>query len=249
MCPVALTSLPHAGAVDGMRSELAATMEEAPPGGAAAQGGPYPGQAPTPPSRLGAPYSEAWGYFHLAPARAGHAEGQWATCRLCGEQVSRGPGFREGTPALWRHLESAHRRDLEQSAARGSPPGCGPGLQPPAPGPGPTALAEGDWARLLEQMSALAVRGSLRERELARREAALEQGERALERGRRALREEERALARARRELRAEREALQARLLEVIRCEGAPAPDASPLQSPLKEEPEADGCIIRKVLL
>lgn len=200
---------------------------------AAAQGDSFPGLAPAPPGRLGAPYSEAWGYFHLAPARPGQPSGYWATCRLCGEQVSRSPGFRAGTPALWRHLKSAHRRELEKSAARHSPP--------PGPGPGPAAAAEGDWARLLEQMGALAVRGSLRERELARREAAVAQGERVLERRRRALQEEERAAAQARRELQAEREALQARLREVSRREGAL----------VKEEPEGkrDGYIVTKVHL
>ncbi|XP_039101501.1 zinc finger BED domain-containing protein 3 [Hyaena hyaena] len=218
--------------------------------GAAAQGGPCPGLAPAPPGRLGAPYCEAWGYFHLAPARPGHAAGQWATCRLCGEQVSRGPGFHAGTPALWRHLKSAHRRELEKSSARNSP-SAAPGLPvppPPPPPPGLPAAADGDWARLLEQMGALAVRCSLRERELARREAAVEQGERALERRRRALQEEERAAARARRELQAQREALQERLREVSRREGALA--STPVQTPLKQEPlgERDGYIITKVL-
>ncbi|XP_011373426.1 zinc finger BED domain-containing protein 3 isoform X2 [Pteropus medius] len=226
-----------------MRSdEVAETMEETHgPDDAEAQGGLYLGLAPAPPGRLGAPYSEVWGYFHLASARPGQASGHWATCRLCGEQVSRGPGFHAGTPALWRHLKSAHRRELEKTATPRSPP--------PAPGPGPAEAAEGDWARLLEQMGALAVRGSLRERELARREAAVEQGERALERRRRALREEERAAAQVRRELQAERELLQARLREVTRREGALA--AVPLQTPLKEEPEEDrdGYIITKVLL
>ncbi|KAG8524583.1 Zinc finger BED domain-containing protein 3 [Galemys pyrenaicus] len=218
------------------------------PEDAAALGGPCAGLAPAPPGRLGAPYSEAWGYFHLAPARPGHAAGHWATCRLCGEQVSRGPGFHTGTPALWKHLKSAHGRELEKSAARRSPPA---GPCPPPPAPGPAAAAEGDWARLLEQMRALAVRGSLRERELARREAAVEQGERALERRRRALQEEERAVAQARRELQAEREALQARLREVSRREGALAVAIGPQQTPLKEEPDAerDGYIITKVLL
>lgn len=234
-----------------MRSdEPAAPMEDTGgPGDAAARGGPCPGLAPAPPGRLGAPYCEAWGYFHLAPARPGHAVGQWATCRLCGEQVSRGPGFHAGTPALWRHLKSAHRRELEKSAARRSPPAA-PCPPPPAP-PVPAAAAEGDWARLLEQMGALAVRCSLRERELARREAAVEQGERALERKRRALQEEERAAAQVRRELQAEREALQARLREVNRREGALAAASAPLQTPLKEEPEGerDGYIITKVLL
>ncbi|XP_037385668.1 zinc finger BED domain-containing protein 3 [Talpa occidentalis] len=233
-----------------MRSdELAVTMDETRgPEDAAALGGPGAGLAPAPSGRLGAPYSEAWGYFHLAPARPGHAAGPWATCRLCGEQVSRGPGFHAGTPALWKHLRSAHGRELEKSAARRSPPA---GPCPPPPAPGPAAAAEGDWARLLEQMRALAVRGSLRERELARREAAVEQGERALERRRRALQEGERAVAQARRELQAEREALQARLREVSRREGALALALAPQQTPLKEEPDAerDGCIITKVLL
>ncbi|KAJ8786367.1 hypothetical protein J1605_006342 [Eschrichtius robustus] len=211
-----------------MRSdEPAVTMEET--GGPDAAAG-----------RLGAPYSEAWGYFHLAPARPGHASGPWATCRLCGEQVGRGPGWHAGTPALWKHLRSAHRRELAESTARRSPPSA------------PAAAAEGDWARLLEQMGALAVRGSLRERELARREAAVEQGERALERRRRALQEEERAAAQARRELQAEREALQARLREVSRREGALALGSALLHAPLKEEPEGDprdGYVITKVFL
>ncbi|XP_030179330.1 zinc finger BED domain-containing protein 3 [Lynx canadensis] len=234
-----------------MRSDEPTTpMEDsgAPDDATAAQGGPCPGLAPAPPGRLGAPYCEAWGYFHLAPARPGHAAGQWATCRLCGEQVSRGPGFHSGTPALWRHLKSAHRRELEKSSARSSPAAAPGPLPPPPPPRGPSA--EGDWARLLEQMGALAVRCSLRERELARREAAVEQGERALELRRRALQEEERAAAQARRELQAEREALQGRLREVSRREGALALASTPLQTPLKEEPlgERDGYIITKVL-
>ncbi|XP_020940132.1 zinc finger BED domain-containing protein 3 [Sus scrofa] len=116
---------------------------------------------------------------------------------------------------------------------------------------GPRRGRRGDWARLLEQMSALAVRGSLRERELARREAALEQGERALERRRRALQEEERAAAQARRELQAEREALQARLREVSRREGALALVSVPLHVPFKEEPPEGEppYVITKVLL
>ncbi|KAM8776922.1 zinc finger BED domain-containing protein 3 isoform 1-T2 [Rhynchonycteris naso] len=217
-----------------MRSDqLAVTMEEtSAQEDAVTQGGPLPG-------RLGAPYSETWGYFHLAPARTRQPPGYWATCRLCGEQVSRGPGFHAGTPALWRHLKSAHERELEKSAAHRSLP----------PDPPAAAAAEGDWAQLLTQMGALAVRGSLRERELARREAAVEQGERALEQRRRALQEEERAAAQVRRELQAEREALQARLREVSRREGAWA--AALLQTPLKEEPQGDrdGYVITKVLL
>ncbi|XP_045422392.1 zinc finger BED domain-containing protein 3 [Lemur catta] len=218
-----------------MRSEeLAGTMEES--------RGPSPGLAPAAPGPLGAPYSEAWGYFHLAPARPGHPSGHWATCRLCGERVGRGPGFHAGTAALWRHLESAHRRELEGSGAHCPPPA--------APSP-PARPAEGDWARLLEQMGALAVRGSRRERELERRAAAVERGERALERRRRALQEQERAVAQARRELQAEREALQARLREVSRREGALGWAAASPPAPLKDDPEGDrdGRVITKVLL
>ncbi|XP_048187147.1 zinc finger BED domain-containing protein 3 [Perognathus longimembris pacificus] len=231
-----------------MRSEeQAVIMEESEgPDDEAAQGGPCPGLAPAPPGHLGAPYSEAWGYFHLAPARPGQPSGRWATCRLCGEQVGHGPGLQAGTPALWRHLRSAHRRELEKSGARSSPPGA----------------AEGDWARLLEQMGALAVRGSRRERELERREAAVERAERALEQRRRALQDDERALEQRRRALQdderalerrgrallAERELLQARLLEQSRHEGAPACASGP-PLPLKDEPEGDGAILTKVLL
>nr|XP_010586530.1 zinc finger BED domain-containing protein 3 [Loxodonta africana] len=226
-----------------MRSEeLVVSMEETcGPDGAAAQG-------LAPPGRLGAPYSEAWGYFHLAPARPGHASGHWATCRLCGEQVRCSPGFHAGTPALWKHLKSAHRRELEKSGTRREPPAVPPCPQPPA---APAAAAEGDWARLLEQMGTLAFRASRRERELERREAAVEQGERALERRRRALQEEERAVAQARRELQAEREALQARLREVSRRQCALGLAPAPLQPPLKEEldGEKDDYIITKVLL
>ncbi|XP_062067952.1 zinc finger BED domain-containing protein 3 [Lepus europaeus] len=190
------------------------------------------GPAPMPPGRLGAPYSEAWGYFHLAPARPGCPSGHGATCRLCGEQVG------GGTAALWQHLERAHRPELEKSGAR-------------RPAPGPAAeRAEGDWARLLEQMGALAVRGSRRERELERREAAvarasrelqaereaLREAERAVARASRelqaeheALREAERAVARASRELQAEREALRARLQELSAAErGTAAPPGEP---------------------
>ncbi|XP_006873363.1 PREDICTED: zinc finger BED domain-containing protein 3-like [Chrysochloris asiatica] len=217
-----------------MSEELAVSMEETcDPEDAAA-----PGLAP--PGRLGALYSEAWGYFHLAPARPGHASGYWATCRLCGDQVRCSPSFHAGTQALWKHLKSVHRWELEKSGARHEPPAA-PCAPPPA------AAAEGDWARLLEQMGALAFRASRRERELERREAAVEQGERALERRRRALQEEERAVAQARQQLLAEREAL---LREVSRrgCSLGVVP--VPLQIPLKEEldREMDDYIITKVL-
>ncbi|XP_075397313.1 zinc finger BED domain-containing protein 3 [Tenrec ecaudatus] len=224
-----------------MSEELVVSMEESCGPDAAAT------QASAPPGRLGAPYSEAWGYFHLAPARPGHSSGHWATCRLCGEQVRCSPGFHAGTPALWKHLKTAHQRELEKSAARHEPPAAA-GAPPAA-----TATAEGDWARLLEQMGALAFRASRRERELERREAAVEQGERALERRRRALQEEERAVAQARRALRAEREAL---LREWPRLrgggprEGAAGLAAAPQPTALKEERdrERDDHIITKAL-
>ncbi|XP_055968565.1 zinc finger BED domain-containing protein 3 [Sorex fumeus] len=240
------------------------------------QGGLAPGPAPMPPGQLGAPYSEVWGYFHLAPARPGLEEGPWATCRLCGEQVSRGWSFQASTPELWKHLKSVHQRELEKSGSRlsqPSPPGPPlpapppPPQQPPQPGPGPAAAAaaEGEWGRLLEQMRALALRGSQRERELARREAAVEQAERALELRRRVLQAEECAadLARrellaeervaemVRRELQADRELLQARLREVSRRECALALAADPKLAAFKEEPESegDGYLITKVSL
>lgn len=233
---------------EGMRSEEpAVTMgESSRQDDAEAPGCQCPGLSPAPAGLLGAPYSEAWGYFHLAPARAGHASGHWATCRLCGEQVGRGPGFQAGTSALWRHLKSAHRWELEKSSARASPPApsC------PLPPSNPAAAAEGDWAYLLEQMYALAARCSRRERELERREAAVELGERALERRRRELQEEERAADRARRQLQAEREALQAQLREVRYRDGSPHwAAASP--PPFKEEAEEGrhGCVVTKVML
>lgn len=217
------------------------------PDDTATQGGPCPGLAPAAPGHLGAPYSEAWGYFHLDPARPGHPSDTWATCRLCGEQVGGHPGFQAWTRALWGHLSAAHLRELEKSGSRCSPPAA-----PCPPPPGPAAAAEGDWARLLEQMGALAVRGSRRERELERREVALQQAERALERRRRALRQEERAVAHARRELQAERELLRARLQELSPSQGITgrAPP-SPLPPPLKNDPDKDGddCVITKVLL
>lgn len=215
------------------------------------------GKDPGPPAAgapLGAPYSEVWGYFHLAPARPGLDDGPWATCRLCGAQVSRGWGFHASTPELWKHLKSVHQRELEKSGSRLSQPGppSPPQPQPQPPGPG---AAEGEWARLLEQMGALALRCSQRERELARREAAVEQAERVLELRRRALQAEECAadLARrellaeervaemVRRELQADRELLQARLREVSRRECALALAADPKQAALKEEPESEG--------
>ncbi|XP_023608122.1 zinc finger BED domain-containing protein 3 [Myotis lucifugus] len=94
--------------------ELAAPMEETcgQEDAAVAQGDSFPGLAPAPPGRLGAPYSEAWGYFHLAPARPGQPSGYWATCRLCGEQVSRSPGSRAAAAQARRELQ-AEREALQ----------------------------------------------------------------------------------------------------------------------------------------
>lgn len=153
----------------------------------------------------GPSYPEAWGYFHLDPAQPRHRMmSTWATCRLCGQRVGGFPSFQMWTRALWRHLSAVHRRELGNSAAPSSP-------QPAAscpPMPSPTVAAESDWARLLEQMGALAMRGSRRELELERREAALGQAELALECQRRALQQEAQSLAQARRQLQAEREEL-----------------------------------------
>ncbi|XP_036063371.1 zinc finger BED domain-containing protein 3 [Onychomys torridus] len=237
-----------------MRSEEPLeTMEDSwRPGDSSGQGGPCPGLAPAAPGHLGTPYTEAWGYFHLARARPGHPtpSGTWATCRLCGEQVGGHPGFQAWTRALWRHLSGAHLRELEKSGARSSPPAA-PCPPPSGPAAAAAAAAEGDWARLLEQMGELAVRGSRRELELERREAALRQAERALERRRRALRQEERAMAQARRQLQAEREALSAWLREQTPGAGVPAPP-SPPPPLLKEDPDGDVLgddVITKVLL
>nr|XP_044990422.1 zinc finger BED domain-containing protein 3 [Jaculus jaculus]XP_044990423.1 zinc finger BED domain-containing protein 3 [Jaculus jaculus] len=197
---------------------------------------------------VAAQYSEAWGYFHLAPAHAGHPSGTWATCRLCGERVARSRDFQAWTLALWRHLSSMHGPELEKGGAKRSPPAA-----PCPPAPSPVAAPEGVWAHLLEQMSALMVRGSQRERELERREAALEQGERALEHRRQALQQEECALAQERRKLRAEREALQVRLQELNLLKGSrvgPVAPSSPQPPPLKEDPEDSyDCIVTKILL
>lgn len=106
--------------------------------------------------------------------------------------MSRGPGFHAG-PALGKPWKGAHRRELEKGSARRKPPSA----RSPSPPSVPAAASEGDWALLLEQMGALALRAGRREPELGRGEARVEEGERALERRRRARREEERAFARA----------------------------------------------------
>nr|XP_020761307.1 zinc finger BED domain-containing protein 2 [Odocoileus virginianus texanus] len=159
--------------------------------------GPFASATPAPlPHRKGTRFSEAWGYFHLAPARAGHHPNQYATCRLCGRQVSRGPGVNVGTTALWKHLKSVHKDELDESG-HGQ---AGPRPDPRPPGPQLPAGVEGDRARLLEQAGALALWASQRERELRRRERAVARRERALE-------DVERAVLEMRRKVRAEKEA------------------------------------------
>ena len=120
-------------------------------------------------------------------------------------QVSRGPGVNVGTTALWKHLKSMHKDELEKS-------GHGQAGQRQDPRPQGSQLPTGierDWARLLEQMGALALWASQREKELLRRERAVEWRERAVERRERALEEVERAILEMRRKVRAEKEACQ----------------------------------------
>ncbi|XP_051847839.1 zinc finger BED domain-containing protein 3 [Antechinus flavipes] len=195
----------------------------------------------------GARYSEAWEYFHLPLAHSGLPASQYATCRLCGKQVSRGPGFNVGTTALWKHLKSMHKQELEKSGPRQ------PGLRPEAPlpplPPSPPGV-EGDWGRLMEQMGALALRASQRERELEKRERAVERRERVLELRKRAIEEEEKELSEKRQELQAEKEELRARLLLVCQRESALALATAPLATLVKEEQEdrGEGCFVPKVL-
>ena len=168
--------------------------------------GPFVSAMSTPvPHNKGTRFSEAWEYFHLAPARAGHHPNQYATCRLCGRQVSRGPGVNVGTTALWKHLKSMHREELEKSG-HGQ---AGQRQDPRAQGPQLPMGIEGDWARLLEQVGTLALWASQREKDLLRRERAMEWRERAVERRERAVEEVERAILEMKWKVRAEREACQ----------------------------------------
>lgn len=168
--------------------------------------GSFVSSVPTPvPHNKGIRFSEAWEYFHLAPARAGHHPNQYATCRLCGRQVSRGPGVNVGTTALWKHLKSMHRLELEKTGHSQA----GQRQDPRAQGPQLPMGIEGDWARLLEQVGALALWASQREKDLLRRERAVEWRERAVERRERAVEEVERAILDMKWRVRAEREACQ----------------------------------------
>ncbi|XP_028938225.1 zinc finger BED domain-containing protein 2 [Ornithorhynchus anatinus] len=167
--------------------------------------GPLAGAVPSPtPHGRGVKFSEAWEYFYLAPARLGHHPNQYAICRLCGRQVSRGPGVNVGTTALWKHLKSMHKGELEKSGhaqVAQHPRPRAQGARPPPPG------AEGDWARLLEQVGALALWASRRERAVERRERAVERRERAVERRERAVEEVEKAIVELRWKVRAEKAA------------------------------------------
>lgn len=163
--------------------EVAVRTEEEEGSNARAQRGAVPARAH---HGRGGRFSEVWEYFHIAPARTGHRASQYAACRLCGRQVSRGPGLNVGTTALWKHLRSMHRDELEKRGHRQA-------NQHPVVQHRP--VAEGEWARLLEQMRALALCASQREREVERREKALERRVRAVERRERAVKEKERFLA------------------------------------------------------
>lgn len=168
--------------------------------------GPVVSTVPTPaPHSKGGRFSEAWEYFHLAPARAGHHPNQYATCRLCGRQVSRGPGVNVGTTALWKHLKSMHRGELE----KGGHGHAGQRQAPRPQGPQLPVGIEGEWARLLGQVGALARWASQREKDLLRRERAVEWRERAVERRERAVEEVERAILEMKWRARAERGACQ----------------------------------------
>ncbi|XP_006155209.1 zinc finger BED domain-containing protein 2 [Tupaia chinensis] len=166
--------------------------------------GPFVSAVPIPmPHNKGTRFSEAWEFFHLAPARAGHHPNQYATCRLCGKQVSRGPGVNVGTTALWKHLKSMHREELEKSGHSQAGQRQDPRPQMPQLSMG----IEGDWGRLLEQVGTLALWASQREKEVLRRERAVEWRERAVERKERALEEVERAILEMKWKVRAEKEA------------------------------------------
>ncbi|KAM6161934.1 LOW QUALITY PROTEIN: zinc finger BED domain-containing protein 2 [Erethizon dorsatum] len=157
------------------------------------------------PHNKGTWFSEARGYFHLAPACAGHHPNQHATCCLCGNQVSRGAGVSVGTAALWKHLKSMHREELEKS-------GHSPAGQHQDPQPQETHLPvciEGDWGRLLEQEGVLASWASQREKEVLRRERVVEWRERAVERRERVLEEVEKAILETKWKVRAEKAACQ----------------------------------------
>uniref|UniRef100_A0A8C3FI06 Zinc finger BED-type containing 2 n=1 Tax=Chrysemys picta bellii TaxID=8478 RepID=A0A8C3FI06_CHRPI len=145
----------------------------------------------------GVRFSEVWEYFHIAPPRTGHHPSQYAACRLCGRQVSRGPGLNVGTTALWKHLRSMHREELEKSGHRQvnqCPVAHLPVVQH-------QPVAEGEWAHLMEQMGALALRASQREREVEKREKAVERRARAVERRERAVERRERAVEQGERSL------------------------------------------------
>lgn len=134
--------------------------------------------------------------------RAGHHPRQYATCRLCGRQVSRGPGLL-CCAGLWKHLKSMQRqrageeRPRSSWAASGSePPRCSSHeLLRRATGPG-------SWAGGVP-----ALWTSQREKELLRRERVVEWREQAGEE--QAWRRVERAILEMRRKGEAEKEACQ----------------------------------------
>ncbi|KAM9635543.1 LOW QUALITY PROTEIN: zinc finger BED domain-containing protein 2 [Trichechus inunguis] len=122
-------------------------------------------------------FSEAWEYFHLAPEKAGHHPNQYAICQLCGRQVSCGLGANVGTTTLWKHLKSIHKKKLEKSGHDHAEQHQDLRTQRSLP-----MGTEGNRARLLEQVGALALWASQREKEVLRREKAVDWQERAVER-------------------------------------------------------------------
>ncbi|KAM4863056.1 LOW QUALITY PROTEIN: zinc finger BED domain-containing protein 2 [Urocitellus parryii] len=168
--------------------------------------GPFVSTVPTPiPTTRGSRFLRHGKYFHLAPARASHHPNKYATCCLCGRQVSHGPGVNVGTTALWKHLKSMHREELEKSGHYQA----GQRQDPWPPGPQLQVCIEGDWGRFLEQASTLALWASQREKEVLRRERAVEWRERAVERREHALEEVERAILEMKFKVKAEKEACQ----------------------------------------
>ncbi|MBZ3870544.1 Zinc finger BED domain-containing protein 2 [Sciurus carolinensis] len=106
-----------------------------------------------------------------------------------------------GTTALWKHLKSTLEKSGHSQAGQRE--------DPRPPGPQLPVCIEGDWGRLLEQPSTLALWANQREKEVLRRERAVEWQERAVERWEQALEEVERAILGRKWKVKAEKEACQ----------------------------------------
>lgn len=97
------------------------------------------------------------GNTHLAPAQAGHHPNQYATCRPGGAGEP-GPQVNVGTTALWKHLKSMHKDELEKSGHGQA--GQRQDLRPPG-----SQSSHGYWGRLgqaPEQVGPLALRAPKR---------------------------------------------------------------------------------------